>query len=192
IGARPGKPRLPWSWRHWNGSRGSTTNACSNPSATFRPLRPKRDTIGNLQRRLWNLFYFNQTASAIPGVIHLGSKLLLPVIETGLRDAGFTAHSGHRLIVRRHRLSDDLVFEFCAVAGHCFTPSAPSNFQSDRADIYCDRGGRSAQTRQESILLGQVKQLWVPAMMALAVGIALQHDGARVVVQNRLRHSAQG
>ncbi|WP_310703944.1 hypothetical protein, partial [Burkholderia multivorans] len=25
--------------------------------------------IGNLQRRLWNLFYFNQTASAIPGVI---------------------------------------------------------------------------------------------------------------------------
>ncbi|WP_264986055.1 hypothetical protein, partial [Pseudomonas aeruginosa] len=36
---------------------------------TFRPLRPKRDTIGNLQRRLWNLFYFNQTASAIPGVI---------------------------------------------------------------------------------------------------------------------------
>ncbi|MBU9211867.1 hypothetical protein, partial [Burkholderia multivorans] len=42
----------------------------SNPSATFRPLRPKRDTIGNLQRRLWNLFYFNQTASAIPGVIH--------------------------------------------------------------------------------------------------------------------------
>ncbi|PND29655.1 hypothetical protein C1I89_33580 [Achromobacter pulmonis] len=32
-------------------------------------MRPKRDTIGNLQRRLWNLFYFNQTASAIPGVI---------------------------------------------------------------------------------------------------------------------------
>ncbi|MBU9210963.1 hypothetical protein KTD23_22920, partial [Burkholderia multivorans] len=46
----------------------------SNPSATFRPLRPKRDTIGNLQRRLWNLFYFNQTASAIPGVIHLVEK----------------------------------------------------------------------------------------------------------------------
>src|SRR5690606_2619622 len=70
-----------WSWRHWNGSRGSTTNACSNPSATFRPLRPKRDTIGNLQRRLWNLFYFNQTASAIPGVIqhraiHLVQELL--------------------------------------------------------------------------------------------------------------------
>src|SRR5690606_33894802 len=73
IGARPGKPRLPWSWRHWNGSRGSTTNACSNPSATFRPLRPKRDTIGSLQRRLWNLFYFNQTASAIPGVIKYAS-----------------------------------------------------------------------------------------------------------------------
>src|SRR5690606_11541722 len=71
IGARPGKPRLPWSWRHWNGSRGSTTNACSNPSATFRPLRPKRDTIGNLQRRLWNLFYFNQKASAIPGAIQM-------------------------------------------------------------------------------------------------------------------------
>src|SRR5690606_26442786 len=69
IGARPGKPRLPWSWRHWNGSRGSTTNACSNPSATFRPLRPKRDTIDNLQYRLRNLFYFNQTASAIPGAI---------------------------------------------------------------------------------------------------------------------------
>src|SRR5690554_1392942 len=48
----------------------------------------------------------------------------------------------------------------------------------------CARPIRSAQTRQESILLGQVKQLWVPAMMALAVGIALQHDGARVVVQN--------
>ncbi|MDR9125119.1 FKBP-type peptidyl-prolyl cis-trans isomerase SlyD [Burkholderia multivorans] len=24
-----------------------------------------------MQRRLWNLFYFNQTASAIPGVIHM-------------------------------------------------------------------------------------------------------------------------
>ncbi|WP_310731279.1 hypothetical protein, partial [Burkholderia multivorans] len=32
--------------------------------------------IGNLQRRLWNLFYFNQTASAIPGVIHTDWRVL--------------------------------------------------------------------------------------------------------------------
>ncbi len=30
----------------------------------------KRVTIDNLQHRLRNLFYFNQTASAIPGSIH--------------------------------------------------------------------------------------------------------------------------
>src|SRR5690606_3228028 len=77
----------------------------------------------------------------------LGSKLLLPVIETGLRDAGFMAYGGHRLIVRRHQLSDHLFFEFCAVAGHCYTPSAPSNFQINRADIYCDRGGLSQASK---------------------------------------------
>ncbi|MBR7896194.1 hypothetical protein, partial [Burkholderia multivorans] len=57
-----------------------------NPSATFRPLRPKRDTIGNLQRRLWNLFYFNQTASAIPGVIQFADTLPSVVLKPFARE----------------------------------------------------------------------------------------------------------
>src|SRR5690606_28940582 len=34
-----------------------------------RRQKPKKGTIDNLQHALRNLFYFNQTASAIPGVI---------------------------------------------------------------------------------------------------------------------------
>src|SRR5690606_10116394 len=41
------------------------------PIGDIPPAEPKRDTIGNLQRRLWNLFYFNQKASAIPGAIQM-------------------------------------------------------------------------------------------------------------------------
>src|SRR5690606_36235587 len=37
--------------------------------------RPKKGTIVNLQHPLRNLFYFNQTASAISGVIHLDVHL---------------------------------------------------------------------------------------------------------------------
>ena len=46
--------RGPWRniWRpsnsqRWNGSTGSTTAACSSPSATFRPWSSSRRTIGN-------------------------------------------------------------------------------------------------------------------------------------------------
>src|SRR5690606_33413215 len=120
MGARPGKPRLPWSWRHWNGSRGSTTNACSNPTATFRPLRPKRDTIGNLQRRLWNLFYFNQKASAIPGAIHNAFLQFLFVLGLQLRAQGMTV--GFVLFVERALyLGQHVValgFQYCLESFH--------------------------------------------------------------------------
>src|SRR5690606_20950680 len=43
--------------------------------------------------------------------------------------------------MRRHQFPDCLFFEFRAVAGHFFTPIAPSNINEKRADIYCDRGG---------------------------------------------------
>ena len=63
-----GKPRPPWNWPPWNGCLGSTINAW-NRSETSRRQKPKKGTIDDLQHALRNLFYFNQTASAIPGVI---------------------------------------------------------------------------------------------------------------------------
>jgi len=36
-----------------------------------------------------------------------------------------------------------LFFEFRAVTGHFFTPTAPSNINEKRADIYCDAGGKA-------------------------------------------------
>src|SRR5690606_41934785 len=78
---RLGKPRPPWSSPLWSGCHGLTTSACLDPSATFHRLRLKSDTTDNLQHRLRNLFYFNQTASAIPGAIHLA----LSVAQIGVR-----------------------------------------------------------------------------------------------------------
>src|SRR5690606_10055790 len=70
TGGRLGKRKQLWSWQPWNGCRGLTTSACSDRSETSHRLKLKKDTIDNLQYRLRNLFYFNQTASAIPGSIH--------------------------------------------------------------------------------------------------------------------------
>src|SRR5690606_24231464 len=55
--------------------------------------------------------------------------------------------------MRRHQFPDCLFFEFRAVAGHFFTPIAPSNINEKRADIYCDRGGGTSATRH-SITVG--------------------------------------
>ncbi len=44
--------------------------ACWGRSGISHQPKPKSVIIDNLQRRLRNLFYFNQTASAIPGSIH--------------------------------------------------------------------------------------------------------------------------
>lgn len=42
---------------------------------------------------------------------------------------------------------------------------------------------RSAQPGQEAVVLGQIEQLRMPAVVAVAVGITLDDDGARVVIQ---------
>src|SRR5690606_29358667 len=53
--------------------------------------------------------------------------------------------------MRRHQFPDCLFFEFCAIAGHFFTPTAPSNVNEKRADIYCDRGGIAQGLSQREI-----------------------------------------
>src|SRR5690606_41246940 len=73
--------------------------------------------------------------------ISSGTKLLLPVVQSRLGDPDFLAQAGHRAVMRRHQFPDGLFFEFRAVTGHFFTPTAPSNLNEKRADIYCDRGG---------------------------------------------------
>ena len=41
-----------------------------------------------------------------------------------------------------------MFFEFRAVTGHFFTPTAPSNINEKRADIYCDAGGDASGIKQ--------------------------------------------
>jgi len=70
----PGVPSRPSSSQHWNGSTGSTTGVCSNPSATSRLLKPRR--ITTQQRLAWTSSTWphnlSQQASGNPGAVQTG------------------------------------------------------------------------------------------------------------------------
>src|SRR5690606_24849431 len=71
--------------------------------------------------------------------------------------------------MRRHQFPDCLFFEFRAVAGHFFTPIAPSNTNEKRADIYCDRGGLQSSEICPNLTLALLltTRLVSPARIAL-------------------------
>src|SRR5699024_5168513 len=48
-----------------------------------------------------------------------------------------------------------------------------------------------AQPWHEAIILGQIQQLGMPAMMTITIGVSFQHDCAGIVIQNLSGHATQ-
>jgi hypothetical protein len=66
IAVRLGKAANPSNWPPWNGSPGSTINACTHRSPIFRQSKLRQTTTTNPAHLPTRLFYFNQTASVKP------------------------------------------------------------------------------------------------------------------------------
>src|SRR5271167_859460 len=71
TGEDHGDPSKPSNTPRWNGSTGSTTGACWNPSETYRLQKPSNATTprSTTYKRRHNS---NQMASGDPGAVHVG------------------------------------------------------------------------------------------------------------------------
>jgi len=69
-GSDPGRAHRPWKWQPCAGSTGSTITACSAPSGTSHPQRPKLTTMQPKRPSIW-LHDSNETASGKPGALQV-------------------------------------------------------------------------------------------------------------------------
>ncbi|RQP04197.1 MAG: hypothetical protein D1H97_19255, partial [Paracoccus sp. BP8] len=108
-------------------------NACWNRSATSRRQRPKKGTIVNLQHPLRNLFYFNQTASAISGVIqYAGTSAAVSDVIGGHVTSLVTGTSS---VLSAHRSGDLKILAVSASERLQELPDVPTYAESGLGDV---------------------------------------------------------